>query len=298
MLKSSGTSRVGSFFFSLVSILKTLNRLDLKHQVGEIIVGILLGPNFADFVPYASALKLYGEIGLNLLVIEAGLHIDIETLELVGIQCLLVGVIGSIVPLLMTFGAAIAMGASMKEGFGVGASLTSMSTGIVLNVLKRGGMVNQPVGQLIIAAAIVNEIVNLILLTELLAVIEDYEAYMYVLPIVIMFTLVGLLGYAAIKIVPHILDHHILPLFPTSQKGNAILGILLSLSLGLMTGCKYTGSSELLGSFLGGFCFCTYSSSSRYDVCIRAVTPHSGFQNINCITLQDSLTHNKNSHDR
>jgi len=226
-------------------------------QVGEIIVGILLGPNFADFVPYASALKLYGEIGLNLLVIEAGLHIDIETLELVGVRCLLVGVIGSVVPLLMTFGAALAMGASMKAAFGVGASLTSMSTGIVLNVLKRGGMVNQPVGQLIIAAAIVNEIVNLILLTELLAVIEDYDTYMYVLPIVIMFALVGLLGYAAIKIVPHILDHHILPLFPTSQKGNAILGILLSLSLGLMTGCKYTGSSELLGSFLGGFCFCT-----------------------------------------
>jgi Kef-type K+ transport system membrane component KefB len=250
-----GLPALVSFYLFILSPENALPRDEL--QVGEIIVGVLLGPNFADFVPHASALKLYGEIGLNLLVIEAGLHIDIETLELVGARCLLVGVVGSLVPLLMTFGASIALGASMKEAFGVGASLTSMSTGIVLNVLKRGGMINQPVGQLIIAAAIVNEIVNLILLTELLAVIEDYETYMYILPIVIMFTLVGILGYSAVKIVPHILDHHILPLFPTSQKGNAILGIVLSLSLGLMTGCKYTGSSELLGSFLGGLCFCT-----------------------------------------
>ena len=63
-----------------------------------------------------------------------------------------------------------------------------------------------------------NEIVNLILLTELLAVIEDYDTYMYVLPIVIMFALVGILGYAAIKIVPHVLDHHILPLFRHRRK--------------------------------------------------------------------------------
>lgn len=140
-----------------------------------------MGPNLLDVVPYADALKLYGEIGLNLLVIEAGLHIDIETLELVGLRCLLVGLVGSAVPMSMTFGVAMAFGASLLDGFAVSASLAAMSTGIVLNVLKRGGMINQPVGQLIIAAAIVNEIVNLILLTELLGLIEDYDAYMFVL---------------------------------------------------------------------------------------------------------------------
>ena len=40
-----------------------------------------------------------------------------------------------------------------------------MSTGIALNVLKAGSVINQPIGQLIIAAASVNELVNITLLT-------------------------------------------------------------------------------------------------------------------------------------
>ena len=105
-------------------------------------------------MPYPDALKLYGEIGLNLLVIEAGLHIDIETLEVVGIRGLAVGVLGPIVPMSMTFGAAMATGATALEGFGISASLAAMSTGIVLNILKGGGMINQPVGQLIISGTL------------------------------------------------------------------------------------------------------------------------------------------------
>lgn len=55
---------------------------------------------------------------------------------------------------------------------------------------------------------------------------------------------------------PHdlLISHTHTQIHPTWQ---TILGILLALSLSLMTGCKYTGSSELLGAFLAGFCFCT-----------------------------------------
>jgi len=245
------------FFMAIFFAGKVCGRIGMPALVGHIVTGVILGPNLLEFVPYPDALKLYGEIGLNLLVIEAGLHIDIETLEVVGIRGLAVGVLGSIVPMSMTFGAAMATGATALEGFGISASLAAMSTGIVLNILKGGGMINQPVGQLIISAAIVNEIVNLILLTELLGVVEDYETHEFIVPIVVMIVLVIFIGYCAIKVVPHVLDHMILPRIPKNQKENAILGILLGLSLGLMTGCKFTGSSELLGAFLGGFCFCT-----------------------------------------
>ncbi|KAK7232290.1 Sodium/hydrogen exchanger protein [Aureococcus anophagefferens] len=52
------------------------------------------------------------------------------------------------------------------EAFVVGASMASISTGIALNVLRVGSVLNQPIGQLIIAAATVNEVVNIALLTD------------------------------------------------------------------------------------------------------------------------------------
>ena len=51
--------------------------LYMPSLVGEIFVGILLGPPLADFVPNPTAWVLFGEIGLVLLVLEAGIDIDL-----------------------------------------------------------------------------------------------------------------------------------------------------------------------------------------------------------------------------
>eukprot|EP00984_Skeletonema_dohrnii_P031808 scaffold24806_cov72-Skeletonema_dohrnii-CCMP3373.AAC.3 len=48
------------------------SKLGMPALVGEIIAGFLLGPPLADFVPYPKALVLVGEIGLILLLLEAG----------------------------------------------------------------------------------------------------------------------------------------------------------------------------------------------------------------------------------
>ena len=45
--------------------------------VGEILVGVILGPHVVDFVPFPSALKSIGEVGLCLHALEAGLMVDV-----------------------------------------------------------------------------------------------------------------------------------------------------------------------------------------------------------------------------
>ena len=63
--------------------------------VGEILVGVILGPHVVDFVPFPSALKSIGEVGLCLHALEAGLMVDVEMLEIVGARGLAVGFAGS-----------------------------------------------------------------------------------------------------------------------------------------------------------------------------------------------------------
>ena len=148
---------------------KLVVRLGAPALVGEILIGIVLGPNLLDFVPKASSLQLYGEMGLILLIVEAGIHVDIELLAIVGQRALILGIIGSILPMSIGFAISYAMGQySLLEAFSIGATMATMSTGIALNVLRAGGVLNQPTGQLIIAAATVNEMVNIFLLTTLI----------------------------------------------------------------------------------------------------------------------------------
>jgi Kef-type K+ transport system membrane component KefB len=51
--------------------------------VGQMVVGLLLGPGLLDLVPHSEAFALVGLVGL-LLLVEGGLHMDLNTLRVVG----------------------------------------------------------------------------------------------------------------------------------------------------------------------------------------------------------------------
>ena len=63
---------------------KLVVRLGAPALVGEILIGILLGPNLLNFVPKASSLQLYGEMGLILLIVEAGIHVSRRSMGCAG----------------------------------------------------------------------------------------------------------------------------------------------------------------------------------------------------------------------
>ena len=44
--------------------------------IGEILVGMILGPNLLNFIPFTDCLTLFGEIGLIYIVTEGGLGIN------------------------------------------------------------------------------------------------------------------------------------------------------------------------------------------------------------------------------
>ena len=88
--------------------------LSMPSLVGEIVAGFLLGPPLADFVPYAEAIVLFGDIGLVLLILEAGIDIDVVQLKLTGFRAFLMAITGTCVPLVIGFGVARASGLEGK----------------------------------------------------------------------------------------------------------------------------------------------------------------------------------------
>jgi predicted Kef-type K+ transport protein len=95
--------------------------------------------------------------------------LDAATVQLsvVGQRGVVVALLGSMLPLGM--GTALAAGVfsmNIKSALAVGASLAPTSMGISLKVLEEGKVLSTPTGQLIIAAAVIDDVIALVLLAQ------------------------------------------------------------------------------------------------------------------------------------
>jgi Kef-type K+ transport system membrane component KefB len=273
----------------------------MPSLVGEIVCGIILGPPLLDYVPNPEAFVKLGEIGyvpnennvmfdkecpgptlsdlfliftlpsssLILLVIEAGIDIDVSTLKIIGTRGLLVAIVGSVLPI--AFGIIISTcifgTGDMKANIAAGASFGPTSLGIALNILRSGGIVNTPVGQMIVSAAVIDDMIALIVLSQLESLTGTITAAGILIPIVsaLSYLIVG--GYLALFVVPGLLEKHVLSHVPHEYHGKVELAIMFAILLGLMPATHYTKASYLMGAFVAGLSFCT--SHSLHTIFVR-----------------------------
>ncbi len=235
---------------------KACTQVGMPSLIGEIIVGVIMGPQLLNLVPMAHALMLYGEVGLMLLVLEAGLDVDVEMLKLIGPRGVGIAVSGSIAPLLIAVSLGIGVcGLEWRSALAVGCTLAPTSMGIALNVLKRGKVLNTPTGQLIIAAAVLDDVIALVLLSELQA-LDRPTFFNLVLPVVSSVGLMMGVGWLGIHVVPLIMARS-MPRVRPKHRDKVRLGVTLLLAILLVPCCHHLGSSHLLGAFLAGLSFCT-----------------------------------------
>jgi len=232
--------------------------LRMPSLVGEIFCGILMGPPLADIVPNAGALVLIGEVGLILLVIEAGIDIDMSVMKLVGTRGLMIAVVGSFLPI--GVGVLIAWAIKVDDWKAIiasGAVFGPTSLGIALNVLKGGGVrLNTPVGQMIIAAAVVDDMIALVILSQLEGLVGTITLSGVFVPIVsaLLFLVVG--GYIAVFILPIFINSYILPRFSDLSRDKIEMATMFGLVIAFMPATSYSKASHLMGSFLAGLTFC------------------------------------------
>ena len=272
--------------------------------VGYILVGIALGPEGLGLLGSANnescgaleTLVVLGNLGLVLLIVQAGLEIDYETLRLVGPRGVIIAVMGSIFPVAIGTGIAFRYVEEndWRSALAAGCSFGPTSAGIAMNVLGQckvlddapssrkdeddngGGtseeetILHLPVGQLIVAAAIVDDILALVVLSQLQALTNEAsddalsnKALDIAVPIVSAFLWLFGGGAIALWIFPKVLAQ-VMPkvdCWKQPKRGsNKSLVFLLGLVYLLLLGTYYSRASYLLGAFLSGLAFCRDSS--------------------------------------
>ncbi len=163
------------FFLTLLIILLTARvfaelagRLKAPTVIGELLAGVILGPSLLGWVEPIEAIKLMAEIGIILLLFEVGLGTDPRQLARAGPKSLVVALGGFGLPFLLGFSVGYwVFGLSLLTSLFIGGTLTATSIGITARVLTDLKRHHAPEGQIILGAAILDDVMGVVLLALL-----------------------------------------------------------------------------------------------------------------------------------
>ena len=139
-------------------------RIGQPAVLGELLVGVVLGPSLLGLVPLTAGILLVAEIGVLLLLFEVGLETDLEELARVGGSATAVAVVGMLLPFVGGYLVTRAAGFETLTAIFVGAALTATSIGITSRVLSDLGMLKSREGQIILGAAVADDVLGLVVL--------------------------------------------------------------------------------------------------------------------------------------
>lgn len=188
-------------------------------------------------------------------------------LRQIGGKAFLIALVGSVGPVTIGFALATAMGAEWQPALACGMTLGPTSMGIALNVLKSGGVLETETGQLIITAAVIDDVLALIILSILQA-LANPTPMGFIRPVLSSALWIGIGGGIALFIVPGLM-RRFMDRVPERHQQNLTLAVLLTVSIACTAAAKFTYSSYLLGSFIGGLCFA--HNQTEHDVWVHQV---------------------------
>jgi len=228
----------------------TLRPLGLPTIMGELIVGVLLGPAVFGWIQPGELIQLLAEIGIFFLMFHAG----VETQPLEFFQALKrslgVAIVGAIVPFTVSFGIALMFGLNMVGATFVGLTMTATAVVITLKSLKDLGLANTRVARIIVASCVIDDLLTLIFFGLVIGVLSGGEFE----PSILLITMFKVLGFVAVAVLMgrYVYPRLSLPFRSEGGKGFTFI-LVMALALGLFA--EAIGLHIILGAYLAGLFF-------------------------------------------
>lgn len=164
------------FFTNLLILLITarffgeiFERFKQPAMIGEIIAGIILGPSLLNLIHRTEEIKVISELGIFLLVILAGLEINIDDIlkSLKG-RNIIISIMAFFLPILSGFAVGYFFGQDVMTTIFIGLCVAITALPVSIRILMDLGKINSEVGQKIISVAIFDDVLALSILGVLL----------------------------------------------------------------------------------------------------------------------------------
>jgi len=140
----------------------------MPSVIGELFAGIIIGPSLLNLVQPSAPIHLLAQVGIILLLFEVGLESDIGRLMRAGTQATAVAVCGVVFPFILGFCLSYYFfDFTLLASLFIGSTLTATSIGITLRVLSDLKQQGSREAQIILGAAVIDDIIGIVLLALL-----------------------------------------------------------------------------------------------------------------------------------
>ena len=234
-----------------------MRRINQPAVIGELVIGIIIGYYGLGLLPHfesGDVVSTLAEIGVVLLLFEVGLETNLDEFIELGSTSLLVALIGVVAPFALGFGSIYALNLGGEDQFGialfVGAAMTATSVGITARVFGDLGALKSREAKTIIGAAVVDDILGLLILTVVAGVLGSSGDFSLVDLGVISAKAIGFL--IAVVIVGRKLSKPIFNFFvKIPSPGTFVTGCFI-FAMGLGAAAHSVGLHPIVGAFAGG----------------------------------------------
>lgn len=234
--------------------------------VGEIIAGLLIGPSVLGLVQQTDFLTGMAEIGVVLLMFSAGLETDLKELIKTGPVAFLIACAGVFVPLVC--GTLLYIGFYGTAPWGsekfymavfIGVIMTATSVSITVESLREMGRLKGKVGTTILSAAIIDDVIGIIVLTFVVGFKSpESNPGTVVLSTVLFFAMALVVGYILYRIFKGFDER-----YPHTRR---IPIISLALCFFFAYAAEhFFGIADITGAYVAGIVLCSMRDSSYIE---------------------------------
>ena len=224
-------------------------RVDLPQVVGSLLAGLLLGPAMLGILHPSEFTTQIAQLGVIVLMFGAGLQTDLEELKNTGKNAFVIALAGVLVPLGAGYFVAgvFGVGENFLECIFIGVILTATSVSITVETLKEMGKLSTRSGNAILAAALIDDIIGLVLLTAVSGAADSSVSLTTVIIKIVAFFTLSILSFNFL----HKLIEKWMESAAWNRKRFAVISLAFCLMYAYIAEVIF-GVADITGAFIAG----------------------------------------------
>jgi Kef-type K+ transport system membrane component KefB len=229
------------------------SRMNQSAVVGEILVGLVVGPSVLGLITYTDFVGALAELGAIIMLFVIGFEFNLH--DLTNSTYGIIAAVGVVVPWIGGYLFAIESGFPFSSAVIIGTALTATSIAITANVLREMGVLHTEVAKAIIGAAVIDDVLSLIALSLSIELISGSLSLGSV--VFLLIKQIGFIGIASL--VGHTIISRWIRSFDESAFARRypefifIFAIMMAFLYASIA--EYIGMSAIIGAFIAGVSF-------------------------------------------
>ncbi|MDQ7936380.1 cation:proton antiporter [Lactiplantibacillus sp. WILCCON 0030] len=245
------------------------HRIGIPAVIGEILVGVVLGPAIFNLVHLTNLVQTFSDLGVIVLMFIGGLESNLALLKKYLRPAIGVAVIGVVFPVLIMGGVSHFFNFTWFESLFIGVIFSATSVSISVEVLKEFKALDTKEGATILGAAVADDIIGVILLSIMISMMGDKSGgaqpalWLVLLEQAAFFVGVFLLTRWIAPALMRLSNHLLMAVSPT------IMSVIICLAMAWLA--ETVGLSGAIGAFFAGTAIAQTDYQHQVDVSIEPV---------------------------